>query len=70
MPNIIRAESIRPDGLTNTALRTNAPEAQGFSVKADRQTFQGGGAGWDDVAIGDGTARLEFCAIGICNVDG
>lgn len=32
----------RPDGLTNTAL--GKPERQGFSAKADRQTFRGGGA--------------------------
>ena len=56
-------DQFRPDGLTNTALlRTNAPEAQGFSAKADRQTFRGG-AGWDDTTIGDGTARGEFAAL-------
>jgi Rps23 Pro-64 3,4-dihydroxylase Tpa1-like proline 4-hydroxylase len=52
----------RPDGLTNTALRANTPEAQGFSVKADRQTFRGG-AGWDDSTIGNGNARREFASL-------
>jgi Rps23 Pro-64 3,4-dihydroxylase Tpa1-like proline 4-hydroxylase len=52
-------DQFRPDGLTNTA---NAPDAQGFSAKADRQTFRGG-AGWDDTTIGDGTARKEFATL-------
>lgn len=47
----------RPDGLTNTAL--GAANAQGFTSKADRQTFRGG-AGWDDDNLGDGAARAEF----------
>ncbi|KAK1739907.1 2OG-Fe(II) oxygenase family protein [Skeletonema marinoi] len=43
----------RPDGLTNTAIKE-----QGFSKKADRQTFRGG-AGWDS-DIGDLKTRQEF----------
>jgi len=43
----------RPDGLTNTAIKE-----QGFTQKADRQTFRGG-AGWDD-NIGDFQTRREF----------
>jgi len=44
----------RPDGLTNTAIKE-----QGFTQKADRQTFRGG-AGWDDSEIGDVETRREF----------
>ena len=47
----------KPDGLTNTALRS--AEEQGFRPEADRQTFRGG-AGWDDAGVGDVDARLEF----------
>ena len=42
-----------PDGLTNTAIKE-----QGFSSKADRQTFRGG-AGWDS-NVGDVPTRMEF----------
>lgn len=52
----------RPDGLTNTALRSSTPEEQGFSVQADRQTFRGG-AGWDDSTIGNGNARKKFATL-------
>ena len=45
-----------PDGLTNTALKK---DQQGFSQKADRQTFRGGD-GWDDKAAGDHRTRAEF----------
>lgn len=52
----------RPDGLTNTAIKE-----QGFSGKADRQTFRGngnnnnggGGGGWDS-NVGDTATRKEF----------
>lgn len=43
----------RPDGLTNTAIKE-----QGFTKKADRQTFRGG-AGWDS-DVGDVKTRMEF----------
>jgi len=43
----------RPDGLTNTAIKD-----QGFTTKADRQTFRGG-AGWDS-DVGDVATRIEF----------
>lgn len=52
----------RPDGLTNTALLKSTPEAQGFSVAADRQTFRGG-AGWEDYDEGDGASRKEFATL-------
>mmetsp|Transcript_8610 Transcript_8610/g.12296 ORF Transcript_8610/g.12296 Transcript_8610/m.12296 type:complete len:391 (-) Transcript_8610:122-1294(-) len=45
-----------PDGLTNTALKKSE---QGFTGKADRQTFRGGD-GWDDPNAGDLSARNEF----------
>jgi Rps23 Pro-64 3,4-dihydroxylase Tpa1-like proline 4-hydroxylase len=44
-----------PDGLTNTAL---SKEKQGFTGKADRQTFRGG-ADWES-DVGDLQARTEF----------
>ena len=44
----------QPDGLTNTALRN-----QGFTAKADRQTFRG--QGWDS-NVGDTETRVEFAA--------
>lgn len=45
----------RPDGLTNTALSNTD---QGFSAKADRQTFRGG-ADWTS-DVGDLSARTDF----------
>mmetsp|Transcript_31251 Transcript_31251/g.45905 ORF Transcript_31251/g.45905 Transcript_31251/m.45905 type:complete len:365 (+) Transcript_31251:64-1158(+) len=45
-----------PDGLTNTAL---AKTQQGFTPKADRQTFRGG-ADWSSKEFGDYDTRLEF----------
>lgn len=48
-----------PDGLTNTAL---AKTQQGFSQKADRQTFRGGD-GWMDPQAGDVKTRQEFAAL-------
>jgi len=45
-----------PDGLTNTAVKK---ESQGFSKKADRQTFRGGD-GWYDANAGDFPTRKEF----------
>ncbi len=48
----------RPDGLTNTAVRSRGEE-QGFTAKDDRQTYRGG-AGWYDAAAGNIEARLEF----------
>jgi hypothetical protein len=45
-----------PDGLTNTAI---AKDQQGFSPRADRQTFRGGD-GWDDESAGDHGTRIEF----------
>lgn len=47
----------QPDGLTNTAIKSR--DGQGFTVKADRQTYRGG-AGWFDRNAGNITARLEF----------
>jgi len=45
----------QPDGLTNTARKR---DEQGFTVKADRQTFRGG-AGWDS-PVGNTAIRAEF----------
>jgi len=45
----------QPDGLTNTA---KSKEQQGFTGKADRQTFRGG-ADWES-DVGNLTARKEF----------
>ena len=45
----------QPDGLTNTARKR---DEQGFTVKADRQTFRGG-AGWDS-PVGNTAIRGEF----------
>ena len=47
-----------PDGLTNTAV---SKEKQGFTAKADRQTFRGG-ADWNS-KVGDYEARSEFSTI-------
>eukprot|EP00578_Thalassiosira_sp_NH16_P010759 CAMPEP_0181120190 /NCGR_PEP_ID=MMETSP1071-20121207/24017_1 /TAXON_ID=35127 /ORGANISM="Thalassiosira sp., Strain NH16" /LENGTH=421 /DNA_ID=CAMNT_0023204815 /DNA_START=15 /DNA_END=1280 /DNA_ORIENTATION=+ len=47
----------QPDGLTNTA---RSRDEQGFTQKADRQTFRGG-AGWDS-DVGDCAARGEFAS--------
>lgn len=48
-----------PDGLTNTALQKSQ---QGFSQKADRQTFRGG-EGWSDPKAGDRETREEFASL-------
>ena len=50
----------QPDGLTNTA---RARSEQGFDSKADRQTFRGGGLGWNDPDLGNSQARQEFGTI-------
>lgn len=44
-----------PDGLTNAA---KARTEQGFSLKADRQTFRNDA--WDSAGLGDVEARLAF----------
>ena len=55
---LFKSGQFRPDGLTNTAIKE-----QGFSGKADRQTFRGdgnnGGGGWDS-NVGDIATRKEF----------
>jgi hypothetical protein len=53
--NLFEAGYFQPDGLTNTAL---SKKEQGFSGKADRQTFRGG-ADWL-LDVGDYDSRLEF----------
>lgn len=54
---LFETDQFQPDGLTNTALGNN-PNQQGFTKKADRQTFRGG-AGWDST-VGDTSTRMEF----------
>jgi hypothetical protein len=54
---LFKSGQFRPDGLTNTAIKE-----QGFSGKADRQTFRGdgnNGGGWDS-NVGDIATRKEF----------
>ena len=53
--NLFNTGQFQPDGLTNTARSRNE---QGFTQKADRQTFRGG-AGWDS-DVGDKATRDEF----------
>ena len=48
-----------PDGLTNTAVRKTD---QGFSERADGQTFRGG-EGWLDPHAGDTATRQEFASL-------
>lgn len=52
---LFEAGQFQPDGLTNTA---RGRDEQGFTKKADRQTFRGG-AGWGS-DVGDKVARDEF----------
>lgn len=54
--HLFETDQFQPDGLTNTAL--GKPDQQGFTKKADRQTFRGG-AGWDST-VGDTSTRMEF----------
>ncbi|KAL9179530.1 hypothetical protein ACHAXT_008820 [Thalassiosira profunda] len=53
--NLFKTGQFQPDGLTNTAMKR---DEQGFTQKADRQTFRGG-AGWDS-DVGDPSVRQEF----------
>lgn len=53
--NLFKTGQFQPDGLTNTA---RSRDEQGFTQKADRQTFRGG-AGWDS-EVGDKATRDEF----------
>jgi len=53
--NLFETGSFQPDGLTNTAL---SKTEQGFTGKADRQTFCGGANWLSD--LGDYGSRLEF----------
>ena len=52
---LFNAGQFQPDGLTNTA---RSRSEQGFTSKADRQTFRGG-ADWSS-DVGDSAARKEF----------
>ena len=54
--HLFETDQFQPDGLTNTAL--GRPDQQGFTKRADRQTFRGG-AGWDST-VGDTSTRMEF----------
>ena len=54
--HLFETDQFQPDGLTNTAL--GKPDQQGFTKRADRQTFRGG-AGWDST-VGDTSTRMEF----------
>ena len=54
--NLFNNNQFQPDGLTNTAIKNRSD--QGFTGKADRQTFRGG-AGWES-EVGDVTTRLDF----------
>jgi len=53
--DLFHAGQFQPDGLTNTA---RSKSEQGFTPKADRQTFRGG-AGWSS-DVGNAAARKEF----------
>jgi len=53
--DLFRSGQFQPDGLTNTA---RARAEQGFTSKADRQTFRGG-ADWSS-DVGNARARKEF----------
>ena len=54
--HLFETDQFQPDGLTNTAL--GRPDQQGFTKRADRQTFRGGAA-WDST-VGDTSTRMEF----------
>mmetsp|Transcript_2535 Transcript_2535/g.3728 ORF Transcript_2535/g.3728 Transcript_2535/m.3728 type:complete len:380 (+) Transcript_2535:92-1231(+) len=54
--NLFEQGNFQPDGLTNTA---KSKTEQGFTGKADRQTFRGG-ADWESKDVGDWKARKEF----------
>jgi len=53
--HLFQSGEFQPDGLTNTAL---SKSKQGFTSRADRQTFRGG-ADWTS-NVGDLSARLDF----------
>lgn len=53
--SLFESGNFQPDGLTNTAL---SKSQQGFTSKADRQTFRGG-ADWTS-DVGDLSARMDF----------